>query len=147
VTGIIDANILVKWFVDEEGADNARQLQDDRLFAPDLIIVEVTNVLWKKVRSDSFAASDVGLAIEVIRMADVILEPGLDLAVRAFEIAHGLNHAVYDCFYLALAERRGLPFVTADDKLSRKVDERPFVTTARIASLSDHVKQRRGVHD
>lgn len=125
MTAVIDASVLVKWFVDEPGADEARELQDRRLFAPDLVIVETTNVLWKKVRLKEFDVSDVGLAMGVIRSADLGLTPSLRLAARAFEIAHGLDHAAYDCFYLALGEQLALPLVTADDKLRRKLAARP----------------------
>lgn len=45
------------------------------------------------------------------------LVPLGDLAGRATEIAIELNHPIYDCFYLALAERERAPIVSADAKL------------------------------
>ena len=46
-------------------------------------------------------------------------------------MAEQLNHAAYDCFYLALAEREGAPIHTADKKLLRKLEGTPF---ARLAT-------------
>ncbi len=143
MTAVIDASVLVKWFVEEEGSDQARSLQNDLLFAPDLVIVETTNILWKKVRIGGFEARDVAPALKALQHSDLVIEPGLDLAARAFDIGHGLDHAVYDCFYLALAEHRSMPFVSADVRLSRKMAERPRVTSARLFSIADYIGQRK----
>jgi predicted nucleic acid-binding protein len=43
------------------------------------------------------------------------------LARKASDLAQELDHPVYDCFYLALAEREGVPLVTADVRLISKV--------------------------
>jgi predicted nucleic acid-binding protein len=57
------------------------------------------------------------------------------LASRAFDIGRALDHAVYDCFYLALAERLSLPLITADAKLMSKATlER---TSVRVLNLSN----------
>jgi predicted nucleic acid-binding protein len=39
------------------------------------------------------------------------------LAARALELAVDLRHPIYDCLYLALAERERAPIVSADAKL------------------------------
>jgi len=46
----IDASVAVKWFVDEPGTDKAIQLleSDDQLIAPELIISEVANAVWRR---------------------------------------------------------------------------------------------------
>ena len=50
MNAVIDASVLAKWFVEEDDTVAARRLQHLKLVAPDLLIVETTNVLWKKVR-------------------------------------------------------------------------------------------------
>jgi predicted nucleic acid-binding protein len=142
MTAVIDASILAKWFVEEDQSDEARRLRPLTLHGPDLLIVETTNVLWKKVRAGSFDVAFLPPAMTVLRNADLVLSSSLDLAGRALEIATRLNHAVYDCFYLALAEQRHLPLVSADDRLARKLDAAPGVSTATVLSLSRFVADR-----
>jgi predicted nucleic acid-binding protein len=45
------------------------------------------------------------------------LIPDEELRVRAFTLAFDLKHPIYDCFYLALAERERCPLITADSRL------------------------------
>ncbi len=134
MTAVIDASTLAKWFVEEEGTVEARRLQRHALFAPDLVVVEVANVLWKKVQQGSFDAVFVPRALAVLERADLTLAKTLPLANRAVEIAVALNHAVYDCFYLSLAEVRGLPFVSGDDRLTRKLVAHPRASVAEVIS-------------
>jgi predicted nucleic acid-binding protein len=49
---IVDASVAIKWFIDEPGSDAARRLwrNESDLLAPDLIIPEVCNAAWRKVR-------------------------------------------------------------------------------------------------
>jgi len=136
VSVVVDASILAKWFVEEEGSDDARKLQRRALFAPDLVIVETANVLWKKVRQGSFDAAFVPRAIAVLQQADLTLTESLTLASRAVEVAIMLDHAVYDCFYLSLAELRGVPFVSADDRLARKLLTKPAAASAEVIPLA-----------
>jgi predicted nucleic acid-binding protein len=136
VTVVIDASVVAKWFVEEEGSDNARRLQGLSLFAPDLLIVETTNVLWKKVRLGGFDAAFLSPAIRVMRHANLTLIDSLILADRAVDLAVRLNHAVYDCYYLALSEQRDLPMVSADSRLRRKLEAAPDISTARVHDLA-----------
>lgn len=47
---------------------------------------------------------------------------------RALEIGKQFQQTVYDCLYVALAEREGFDLVTADDKLVKAVQPAlPFV--------------------
>jgi predicted nucleic acid-binding protein len=49
---IVDASVAIKWFIDEPGSDVARRLWRDEpdLLAPDLIVAQVCNAAWRKVR-------------------------------------------------------------------------------------------------
>jgi predicted nucleic acid-binding protein len=137
VTAVIDASVLAKWFVEEENTSAALRLQSLKLFAPDLLIVETTNVLWKKVRLGGFDPAFLAPAVRVMRYANLTLIDSLTLADRAVEIALRLNHAVYDCYYLALAEQRNLPMVSADDRLGRKLSANLGLTPARVLALTE----------
>ena len=64
------------------------------------------------------------------------LVPAVGLAARAFAIAKALRHPVYDCLYVALAERLGAHMVTADAKLIERLfstDWARFVVALRNA--------------
>jgi predicted nucleic acid-binding protein len=116
---IVDASVGIKWFVDEPGSDAARQLWrvETRLLAPDLIVAEVCNTIWRKVRIGQATPAQ---AEEVVaRMEHGVLEfrPTIPLAARAMAISLALDHPTYDCFYLALAEREQSVVVTADQRL------------------------------
>lgn len=129
---VVDASVAVKWFVDEEGRDQARLLlgRDHELSAPDLVVVEVLGVLSRKRRASLVSDAQAGAAIDdVVRTFDRIV-PASDLAVDAFTLAGVLQHSIYDCFYLALARRSGDLLVTAD---------RTFATKVRDAGMSDHL--------
>jgi predicted nucleic acid-binding protein len=47
---VIDAGIAVKWVVEEDGTTEAFALhQKAKLLAPELLVAECANILWKKV--------------------------------------------------------------------------------------------------
>jgi predicted nucleic acid-binding protein len=126
VTLVIDASVACKWYLDEPLSDAARALADgDDLFAaPELVLTEVGNVLWRRLR-----AGDIGLrqAREAARHLPIMfaaLTPANELLPRALDLAADLDHPVYDCMYLATAERCDAPLVTADDRLWRAVQGR-----------------------
>jgi predicted nucleic acid-binding protein len=120
---VVDASVALKWFVDEEGSPEAAALlgRGDSLIAPDLIMPEVSNATWKMVRRDMMhPAQQVAAVTRLPAMLDELVPTG-PLARRAVTIAALLNHAAYDCFYLALAEQRGGTLVSADRRLVERV--------------------------
>ena len=120
-TLVIDASIAVKWVIEEEGTKEALALRGRALAAPDLLIAECGNILWKKVRRNELSEREAAFAAGLLARADidlVAMRPYLEAAVR---IAATLDHPAYDCMYIAVAEAAGLPFVTADASLLYKV--------------------------
>ena len=49
-TWVIDASVAIKWVVDEPGTEQALLLRRHHLVAPDLLVPECANILWKKIR-------------------------------------------------------------------------------------------------
>ncbi len=115
---IVDASVAVRWYAVDDWTPAARSLLDaaEPLIAPDFFVAEVANVLWKLARADAVADAQAELALRELPQV-VALESVAPLAPRAFVIARVLNHAVYDCLYLALAELRGMPMITLDKRL------------------------------
>ena len=116
---VVDASVAVKWFTTEEWTEESRRLLAagiDR-HAPDLILAETANVLWKKARRGEIENPHRYFR-EVANLPDVlVLHRSQELFVRASAIALELDHPVYDCIYLACAEVEGAPLVTADQRL------------------------------
>ncbi len=119
-TFVIDASLAIKWVIDEPGTKEALNLRRHRLLAPDLLVVECANILWKKVRRRELSEDEAMVAARLLARADIELEPMRPLLEPAMRLALTLDHPAYDCVYLALAQQRGCDFITADETLSRK---------------------------
>jgi len=53
----------------------------------------------------------------------------------ALEIGMAINHSIYDCIYLALADREDCRFVTADRRLRNAVASGPWAPS--VVSLAE----------
>ena len=129
---VVDASVALKWFFEEEGSNQAEGLQTAyELIAPDLIIPEVLNGAWKAVRRGIVPADQVESIPRILPGCFSILVRSPELVPRALEIAIELNHPVYDCFYLAVAESQGAILVTADTRLLKAVSKTVFAGIGR----------------
>jgi predicted nucleic acid-binding protein len=132
---VVDASIVVKWLVAEPDSDRAAAMLDDQansFIAPELIRAEFLNVIWKKAIAgalDREVARD--MPAELDRRIDRFF-PLRELAARALSIALDLEHPVYDCFYLALADGQDCTLVTADRRLHRAVRGSPWQRRTRL---------------
>ena len=138
-TLVIDASIAVKWVVEEDGTAEALVLrQKAKLTAPDLMIPECANILWKKVQRNELSQAEALLAARLLQGAEIELLPMRFLLEAATRISIELDHPAYDCVYLALAAETDCRFVTADQRLLRKLQaSRSRVTRDRAMSLND----------
>jgi predicted nucleic acid-binding protein len=94
-----------------------------KLIAPELLVAECANILWKKVQRQELTKDEALLAARLLEAADIEFLPTRSLLDAATQIAIDLNHAAYDCLYLALAAERDCRFVTADESFVRKLGE------------------------
>jgi predicted nucleic acid-binding protein len=117
---VIDASVAIKWVTEEAGTTEALSLRRHQLIAPDLLVAECANIVWKKVRRGELSEEEATLAARLLARADMELAPMRPLLEPATRIAISLDHAAYDCVYLALAEARHCSFVTADAGFHRK---------------------------
>src|SRR6185295_7023111 len=102
---VVDTSVAVKWFVAEPLRKEAVELgrSGAGLIAPDLIVLEVGNVAWTKVRTGQMLHAQAELVAGVIPKYFSALVPSAEISVAAFQIASDLDHPVYDCAYLAVA--------------------------------------------
>src|SRR5918995_7187010 len=116
MTLVVDASVALKWFVDEEGSPRAVSLLNsgEPMIAPDLVVAEVCNAGWKSLRRREIDAAQFDeIAADVSRV--FVRLASLDQLIRrAAVIGRELDHPIYDCLYLALAEAEDVAKVTAD---------------------------------
>jgi predicted nucleic acid-binding protein len=115
---IVDASVAVKWFAEEPGSIEAEALlaSTDELVAPDFILAEIGNALWKKAsrglldprQAAASASNAAGYFDRLIALKE--------LTIRSMEIALAVRHPIYDCYYIALAQRENAPLITADER-------------------------------
>lgn len=100
--------------------------QADEVLAPDLLIPEITNTIWKYHQYEHLNLDICERALEfAIGLTDVLV-PSNELYREAFLLARAARRPVYDMFYLALARREDAAFLTLDTVL-RKEAERQAV--------------------
>ena len=123
----IDASLVVRLVADPED-DSVRRVWEQwdaerrQLAAPTLLYYEVTNALHRYQKLGLMSASSVRLALEAALSLPIHLHGETDLHWRALELAERFSlPAAYDAHYLALAERLGGEFWTADAALARRV--------------------------
>ena len=115
---VVDASVAVKWVIEEDHSAKAMLLLGfDACHAPDHWQAEAVNVLWSKVFRGDLSAADAGERMTVLLHAPVIATPIAGLMPRAFAIAVARAVTIYDALYVALAETRDIPLVTADERL------------------------------
>ena len=136
---MIDASVAIKWVVQEAGTEQALALKrDHRMAAPDLLMAECANILWKKAARTELTPEQAAFAARLLERADIELVPMRSLLEAATRLALDLDHPAYDCIYLALALQDRAPLVTADARMLARIRADPSGRFADVAlSLAD----------
>lgn len=120
---VVDSNVAIKWVLNEPDSQMALGLRADflnqthELLAPDIFPIEVAHALSKAERRGILIPPQGSTGLTKILQALPDLHNSLMLLPRAFEISSKARIGIYDCLYLALAEREGIPLITADQRL------------------------------
>jgi predicted nucleic acid-binding protein len=116
---VLDASAALRLITnDSERGRFAGVLEDMALvLAPELMLTEVANALWKLQRAGSLKGLDPQLLLGDARDLVDQIEPDRQLQVEALALACHFNHPVDDCLYLALARREGAIVLSADQRL------------------------------
>jgi predicted nucleic acid-binding protein len=124
---VVDASVVIKWFVSEPLSVEARRILDDyqagslSFVAPDLINAEVGNIVWKKQTFQGLGADDAKAVIDGFRKLEIRFAPTAQLLGDAYNLAITHRRTVYDSLYLGLSVREVCQFVTADERLVKAV--------------------------
>jgi predicted nucleic acid-binding protein len=131
---VIDSSVALKWVVPEVDAIKARRLRDEsragihELLAPGVFPTELAHALTRAERQTRIAVGDASLLWGSVVSDFPRLEPSLPLRARAIAVSSSARIGVYDYVYVALAEREGCEFVTADARLVANMASRfPFI--------------------
>ncbi|MFO0966481.1 MAG: type II toxin-antitoxin system VapC family toxin [Gemmataceae bacterium] len=131
---VVDASVGFKWVVLEALSDKAQLLRDDyrngihELLAPDFFPLEVAHALTRAERQNRLTAPQGGILWADVMTTCPQLFPAIPHVPRAYDIASKARIGIYDCLYVALAEREKCELVTADDKLVKTLQQGfPFI--------------------
>jgi predicted nucleic acid-binding protein len=119
---VVDANVAAKWYLPEIGSEAALQLMagPTRLFAPDLIRLEVLGSITRCVRTGEAGPDETrkrcGNWFRHLGAGAVSLIPEAELLDDAISLALEVKHNLQDCLYLAAARRLDAALITADKK-------------------------------
>ena len=90
---VVDASVVIKWMVEEVGSDEAAALlkAGRTLCAPDLLVAECANILWKKVRLDELKLDEADSMANLIQRAAIEMVPMRSLMAAASRSAAELR--------------------------------------------------------
>jgi predicted nucleic acid-binding protein len=133
---VLDSSVGFTTLIAETDSAKAQPLADDyrkgihELLAPDVFPVELAHAITRAERQARITPTEGARLLTDILNRLPQLHPPIPLLPRAYAISSTARIGVYDCLYVALAEREGCELVTADDKLLRNLQVRfPFIVS------------------
>ena len=114
---VVDSSVVVAALVDTgaHGAWAERILESGGLYAPEHLPVEAANVIRRLERGKKTSEQEANAAYEDLMELEIELHSFHAFSERAWDLRH--NVAIYDGWYVALAEALDLPLATLDDRL------------------------------
>lgn len=136
---VVDASVVIKWFVREEGTDRASAISDRaanaeiELHLPDFCLVECTNVIWRLVVKQQKIPRLQGHTV-MAQLAELpfVRMPSRDLVGGAYRVAVDAGTTVYDGMYVALAKALGATLITADQRLCNQLMDSEYASLVQL---------------
>jgi predicted nucleic acid-binding protein len=116
---VADSSVVVAALIDSgpHGDWAEEVLAGGLLLAPELMLVEATNVFRRLERAKLIATPEANAAQDDLMQLDIELFPFEPFAGRIWELRY--NVTSYDAWYVAIAEALKLPLATLDESLSK----------------------------
>ena len=120
---VLDASVALKWVLPEADSEKAIGLREayrmkaHDLSAPDTLPVETAHALTRAERKGLLAPPEAMEKYYELSASFPALHSYLILLPRSLELSSATRVGVYDCLYIALAEREQCRVVTADQRL------------------------------
>ena len=117
---VIDASVVVKWFLNEECSKEALKIREDHIFGevnliiPELAFMEVLNALrYKKVDIKRLLEVNKSLFEEQFQIEKI----NYSVLNKAVENSIKYGITIYDSLYVTIAQLHGAFLITADSEL------------------------------
>ncbi len=125
---VVDASVVVKlYFAEEFSEDVERRFSSAKeLIAPDFLLVETANVIWKRYRHGDISKEQASGIAEQIKTLPLDYYASGNLATEALNLAIKTGCTVYDCMYIALAVQQDAVMVSGDRRLVNSLADTPL---------------------
>ena len=138
---IVDANVIVKWFIEENNSNNAKILRSKfidgeiELIAPSLLYFEVLNALKYSKLFTQAELNDAGESLENYGFNIITIQK----EIREFmiKIAVEYDMSIYDASYLGLSIAMGGTLYTADEKILKKLPKSLKKYVKNLSQIGD----------
>ena len=134
---VIDASVVVKWFIEENNSEKALLLRDSfiggkvELYVPLLLYFEVLNALKYSQLFEPNELEEAGESLENYGFNVITIKN----EIRNHMISAAINYdlSIYDASYLGLSIGLEMLFCTADEKIIKKL---PPTLKKKVKSLN-----------
>ncbi len=115
---VIDASALAKFVLKEDGWKEVAEHLRAGTISVDHVVKEVANAVWRRFRRGAVPLEGAKImlkALKEILEKAVKVEGELTYLDEALEIAFSRDITVYDSLYIAMAKKKGVKLLTADE--------------------------------
>ena len=131
---VVDASVGIKLFLHEDDSELVADLFNDHLrhpaaqliAVPGFFYIECASILRKAVRAGQYDATQARVDLDDLEHMGLHTVSTISLSGPAFEISSVYGASVYDASYVALANRLGVPLLTADERLINCLAGSPY---------------------
>lgn len=133
LTCVIDANVALKLFLVQIDSDRADALfnylgtdPNTRFYVPDFFYVECVAILANYARMKKRSPAQAKADMVNLQSLSLNVIPSAALAPSAIRLALDYRISGYDAIYIAVSARVAAPLITADEKLVRAMQGKPY---------------------
>ena len=134
---VIDASVVVKWYIEENDSDKALLLRDRfiggivELYVPPLLYFEVLNALKYSQLFKTNELEDASDSLENYGFKVITIKN--EIRKEMIQIATKYDLSIYDASYLGLSIGLDMLYCTADEKIIKKL---PPTLKKKVKSLN-----------
>jgi len=123
---VVDASVIVKWFVPEKDSEKARRLLE-KYSAGKLEIITPTLAIYETLNSLRFhphyklSSNELLDALKTLVELQITIEPSTKAWSKSIQLSLKHEITIYDAIYAATAHDVDAYLITADKKLTEKL--------------------------